>query len=379
MDMPAQSPVDRYFASIGAALDGLDIFLRDDLVAALQARPGRPGRDRICRPAGDVVRLLAASSRLTRSRFAFRAPKAAFPFSRTCWNWKTTAGGPKTRLAEIPEADTLREEMADFILRHKAFPKRSAAHHGRAALSGIGAGGARVLAAGAARDGEGLGQSEDHAALLSRPLGRLRRHRQPADGLHRHDRGFLAGYRQDAGDAGRQAQRRRWTSRCRSAGCSIRSWRANSTPSRSAIRPIRCRRRRSPPISTRISRICIPSSCAASCSGRSIRPASPSTTTRVNDILTRCQAGKCLAADLDDAGHLFEGGEAGAQRAVVVGTGARRIPHRDRRSGSGAHGRLRLRETRAGPARGLSGALCRGRNAERSSRATRSTSFPAGR
>ena len=52
-------------------------------------------------------------------------------------------------------------------------------------------GGQRLRPVHPGADGQGLGQSEDDAAVLSRPLGDLRRQRQPAAGLHGDGGGFL--------------------------------------------------------------------------------------------------------------------------------------------------------------------------------------------
>ena len=77
------------------------------------------------------------------------------------------------RLANIPEAEELRAEMADFILRHKEFPaalQKSMAE--RLYLEDVKDGvvfGPFI----AGPDRQGLSQSEDHAALLPRPLGGL--------------------------------------------------------------------------------------------------------------------------------------------------------------------------------------------------------------
>jgi hypothetical protein len=74
------------------------------------------------------------------------------------------------------------------------------------------------------------------------------------------------------------------------------------------------------------------------------------------------EAGKCLAFDLDGAGGLFQGRAAGAKGVLEFHPGAGGVPHRDQRSRGRPHGCQRLRETRAGAARCLSGALCRRRD-----------------
>ena len=109
----------------------------------------------------------SASSR----RSASRAPRAAFRCSRTCWSSKTTAARPSSGWPTSRWPDELRAEMADFILRHKEFPAALQKIDGRAALSRGRQGRRRVRPVHPGADGQGFGQSEDHAALLSGPLG----------------------------------------------------------------------------------------------------------------------------------------------------------------------------------------------------------------
>ncbi|MFZ2100751.1 MAG: hypothetical protein WAU86_09330 [Oricola sp.] len=122
MDMPAQSPVDRYFASIGAALEGLDVFLRDTSSPLYK-------HSLVAQVVTEYVDRLSTSFACWRHHLdyakTFRISRAesGFPVFQNVLELETDRGRAKTRLTEIPEADTLREEMADFILRHKAFPK----------------------------------------------------------------------------------------------------------------------------------------------------------------------------------------------------------------------------------------------------------------
>ena len=206
----------------------------------------------------------------------------------------------RERLSGVPERARTRERpapgqpAAGVDPRGRRDPQRDGGLHpapqgipggaadadGRAALSRGRQGRQRVQPVHAGRDGQGVGQSEDLPALLSGALGDLRRQRQPAADLHGDGRGFLRGDGRAAGRRRTASSTTRSISRCRSMACSIPSSRTASTISPRRTRPIRCRRPRSPSISTRISRRCIPSSCAASCSGRSIRPASPRTIRR---------------------------------------------------------------------------------------------------
>ena len=109
-----------------------------------------------------------------------------------------------------------------------------------------------------------------------------------ADGLYGDHRGFLGKDRRAAGDDGRQAQRQDGYS---AAG--RRAAQSGTGPPFRRFRPEEQRLfadagRRSPPISTRISRNFIPSSCGASCSDRSIRPALPRTMRRSTTSCRRC-------------------------------------------------------------------------------------------
>ncbi|MCI5074422.1 hypothetical protein [Oricola sp.] len=120
--MPQDTPVDRYFASIRAALDGLDIFLRDD-------RSPLYRHALVAQVVSGYVERLEASFACWRNHLdyakSFRISRAesGFPVFQNVLELENDRRTAKARLAEIPEADTLREEMADFILRHKAFPK----------------------------------------------------------------------------------------------------------------------------------------------------------------------------------------------------------------------------------------------------------------
>jgi hypothetical protein len=124
----------------------------------------------IARLEGSFV-LLAQPAGLHGHVSRFRAPTAAFRYSRMCWNWKTTAAQRRAAPRQHPRAGELRAEMADFILRHKEFPaalQRTMAE--RLYLEGVNG---EVFGPFSCPDGQGLGQPQDHAALLSRPLGRV--------------------------------------------------------------------------------------------------------------------------------------------------------------------------------------------------------------
>ncbi|MDI6027209.1 hypothetical protein QBK99_13510 [Corticibacterium sp. UT-5YL-CI-8] len=118
---PSTDPAVHYFDSIVAALDGLEIFLRDD-------RSPLYRHDLIGRVVVEYIAQLDSAFASWRNRLgfmdSFRISRAesGFPVFQNVLeleNDRRTAG---QRLANIPQPDELRGEMADFILRHKAFP-----------------------------------------------------------------------------------------------------------------------------------------------------------------------------------------------------------------------------------------------------------------
>lgn len=116
------SPVERYFASIRAALDGLDIFLRDD-------RSPLYKHGLVAQVISGYVERLEASFECWRHHLdfatSFRISRAesGFPVFQNVLELENDRTTAKSRLASIADPAALREEMADFILRHKAFPK----------------------------------------------------------------------------------------------------------------------------------------------------------------------------------------------------------------------------------------------------------------
>ncbi len=117
----ADDPAERYFAAITAALAGLEIFMRND-------------RSPLYRH-GIVAGILAEYiDRLTRSfacwrnrlsfmdKFRISRSESGFPVFQNVLELENDRRQADQRLANIPKPDELREEMADFILRHKAFP-----------------------------------------------------------------------------------------------------------------------------------------------------------------------------------------------------------------------------------------------------------------
>ena len=115
------SPAERYFEAMRAALDGLDIYLRDtnsplynhDLVAATVT---------------EYLARLKNSFACWHNRLAFAdtfkisRAESGFPVFQNVLELEKDQAGAKERLTAIPSADQLRADMADFILRKKDFP-----------------------------------------------------------------------------------------------------------------------------------------------------------------------------------------------------------------------------------------------------------------
>lgn len=115
-------PVLRYFDSIGAALDGLDLFLRDDNSPLYQ-------HELVARTVVPYIARLTASFESWRNRldfadkFRISRAESGFPIYQNVLELEKDRRTVTSRLDAIPEPDALRADMADFILRHKAFPK----------------------------------------------------------------------------------------------------------------------------------------------------------------------------------------------------------------------------------------------------------------
>ena len=121
MSIPADSAVAQYFSTIRSALGGLEIFLGD--------RNSPLYRNSVV---GEVVMpylaRLRASFACWENRIGFvqqfRVSRAesGFPVFQNVMELENDRQGAEKRLAAMPNADQLRSEMADFILRQKAFP-----------------------------------------------------------------------------------------------------------------------------------------------------------------------------------------------------------------------------------------------------------------
>lgn len=121
MSATEQRAVERYFASIASALDGLERFL---------AGPQSPlqGHALVGQAVVPYVERLARSFACWqhRMRFAdrFRIARAdsGFPVFQNTLELAGDRRQAGAKLAAIPPADDLRADMVDFILRHKAMP-----------------------------------------------------------------------------------------------------------------------------------------------------------------------------------------------------------------------------------------------------------------
>ena len=117
----AADPAALYFRTMAAALRGLEIFMRDD-------RSPLYRREMVAKVAAEYIAKLEKSFACWRNRLgfmdSFRISRAesGFPVFQNVLELENDRRQAEQRLAGIPEADDLRVEMADFILRHKQFP-----------------------------------------------------------------------------------------------------------------------------------------------------------------------------------------------------------------------------------------------------------------
>ena len=117
----ADTPAERYFTAIHAALGGLDTFLRDD--ASPLYRHGIVAEVLV-----EYLARLEASFSCWRNRLGFAdrfrisRAESGYPVFQNVLELENDKAKAAERLAAIPQGDELRAEMADFILRHKAMP-----------------------------------------------------------------------------------------------------------------------------------------------------------------------------------------------------------------------------------------------------------------
>ena len=111
----------RYFDAIAAALSGLEIFMRDD-------RSPLYRHGIVAKIVAEYIARLERSFDSWRNRLAFMEAfkisraESGFPLFQNVLELENDRRHAEERIANFPDADAIRAEMADFILRHKAFP-----------------------------------------------------------------------------------------------------------------------------------------------------------------------------------------------------------------------------------------------------------------
>jgi len=119
---PTDDPAVRYFDAIAAALSGLEIFMRDD-------RSPLYRHGIVAKVAAAYIARLERSFACWRNRLGFMETfkisraESGFPVFQNVLELENDRKTAAQRLASIPPPGELREEMADFILRHKEFPE----------------------------------------------------------------------------------------------------------------------------------------------------------------------------------------------------------------------------------------------------------------
>lgn len=118
---PETGAAERYFTAIKAALAGLDTFLRDDSSPLYK-------HGIVAEVLVEHIARLETSFDCWRNRLGFaekfriNRAESGYPLFQNVLELENDKAKAAERLSAIPEADELRGEMADFILRHKALP-----------------------------------------------------------------------------------------------------------------------------------------------------------------------------------------------------------------------------------------------------------------
>ncbi|MER8834391.1 hypothetical protein [Mesorhizobium sp. M0909] len=119
---PENEAAARYFSTIAAALGGLEVFMRDD-------RSPLYRHGIVAKVVAEYIARLDKSFSCWRNRLGFTETfrisraESGFPVFQNLLELENDRLQADSRLAVIPSASELREEMADFILRHKEFPE----------------------------------------------------------------------------------------------------------------------------------------------------------------------------------------------------------------------------------------------------------------
>lgn len=121
IETSADNAARRYFAAMAAALEGLEVFMRDE-------RSPLYRHDLIAQVMVEYLERLTHSFECWRDRVGFMErfrisrAESGFPVHQSVLELENDSRGAEKKLAAIPAPDTLRAEMADFILRHKEMP-----------------------------------------------------------------------------------------------------------------------------------------------------------------------------------------------------------------------------------------------------------------
>ena len=118
----AEDTIGRYFRTVDAALDGLDAYLADEesplyrheLTGSILA----PYIERL-RHSYDAWENRVAFA----ERFRINRGESGYPLYQHVLDLERDAKTAEKRIAEMPDSQTLREEMVDYILLKKKFPK----------------------------------------------------------------------------------------------------------------------------------------------------------------------------------------------------------------------------------------------------------------
>jgi hypothetical protein len=122
MTLAVDDPAARYFQAISAALEGASIFMRDD-------RSPLYRHGIVARIVAEYLARLETSFSCWRNRLGFMdrfrisRAESGFPVFQNLLELENDRRTAAPRLAAMPQAEELRAEMADFILRHKEFPE----------------------------------------------------------------------------------------------------------------------------------------------------------------------------------------------------------------------------------------------------------------
>ena len=116
-----QDPTQLYFSAINAALDGLALFMREE-------RAGVEDHALIAEAVSGTIAKLQRSLTAFANRQAFSPGlriaqgDSGFPAFQHILELTADKAKAETRLGQLASPETLRAEMADYILRRKAFP-----------------------------------------------------------------------------------------------------------------------------------------------------------------------------------------------------------------------------------------------------------------